>query len=131
MQVARFEDVMAGHDRVEIVCLYKDEVVRTLDLVTDSTIRMECPNGESVDVEPDTPLTYEPWHMDRGSICFNGRMKLCTEMDIARYPDGTEESIEPADSVAHPPAPSPEDIGKARDANVAMYRAAIANMETK
>ena len=116
MKVASFADVMGGYDSAEIICAMKGTVVRTLTKVTDgerpfnTTIHMACPNGDAVDVEPETPLVYEPWFMDRGSILFNGSLKLCTELDRVRYPDGTEATISPAESIVPEPEPVDYDL---------------------
>ena len=105
MKVNQMQDVMKGSLSVEILDFYTGNVVRTLTTVTEgqrpfnTTIHMACPNGDSVDVEPETPLAYESWGLERGSILFNKNMKRCTELDAARYPDGTVESIEPGESL--------------------------------
>jgi len=100
MKVASFRDVMAGHMTAEIVCLYKGEVMRTLT-VNGDMVHMACPNGDEVDVPLDTPVSYEPWFMDRGNMLFEGlgtRLKLCTEADKVRYPDGSMDSVMPSES---------------------------------
>ena len=94
MRVASFKDVMGGYDSAEVLCLYKGDVVRTLT-AKDGMVHMACPNGDSIDVSEDTPVVYEPWMLDRGSLVFNGNLKLCTEGDHVRYPDGNEDCVVP------------------------------------
>ena len=110
MKVASFADVMGGYASAEIVCAMKGTVVRTLTATGCGTVNVECPNGESVEVSINTPLAYEPWFMDRGSILFNGSLKLCTELDRVRYPDGTEATISPAESIVPEPEPVDYDL---------------------
>lgn len=84
--------LMNGASSVEIVCRIKGTVVRRLtsdgnDVIVDAIT-------EQVTVPLDTRIVYEPWFMDRGSLLFNG-MKLCTEGDIVRFPDGSVEEALP------------------------------------
>jgi hypothetical protein len=62
---------------------------------------------DAVDVPINTPVYYEAWALDRGNLLFytgddagaGEEMKLCTEADEIRYPDGTVDSVYPADSI--------------------------------
>jgi len=89
MRVLMLNDVMGLSDSAEIVCLYKKEVVRTLTK-EGGNIHIEAGDGSSVDLPIDTLVTYKEFFMDRGSMLLGNGMKLCTELDIVRYPDGTE-----------------------------------------
>lgn len=94
MKVATFRDVMGGHGKAEIVCAVTGNVVRTLT-VKDGMVHLACPNGDSIDVPEATPVVYQPWVFDRGSLIFGHGLKLATEMDKVRYPDGTEDTLMP------------------------------------
>lgn len=97
MKVQSFKDLMNGHNQAEIVNLIGDNVVRRLK-VQDNQVEIDAITI-TLTVPLDTPITYEPWCFDRGSMLFSvpefPTAKICTELDIVRYPDGTEASIEP------------------------------------
>ena len=93
MKIASFADVMAGQEYVEVVCAIKGEVMRKLTL-KDDMVHLEA-GPDAIDVPLDTPVSYKPWFMDRGSLLFNGNLKLCTELDKIRYLDGTEVIAQP------------------------------------
>lgn len=86
-------NLMNGHTSAEIICLFRQVVVRRLTCVDDDVIVDAL--TDKVTVPLDTQLVYEPWFIDRGSILFNGDMKLCTEGDLIRFPDGSEQSVGP------------------------------------
>jgi hypothetical protein len=90
-------DVMNGHQTATIKCLYTDQVVRKLKVEGDNLVIDAM--TETVTVPLDTPLIYEPWFMDRGSILFNldGRpAKFCGEADKICFDNEDEwHSIEP------------------------------------
>jgi hypothetical protein len=89
---------LKGNTQVEIVCAVKGAVVRRLTL-DGSTVTIDPMQGPTVDIEVSTPITYEPWIFDRGSLLFDCEItapepaKLCTELDLVRYPDGHEEQV--------------------------------------
>jgi hypothetical protein len=114
MKISNFEDLMAGYESAEIVCPVKKEVVREL------TVLEKTPDGvigasnkvvyiesgpDTVDVPIKTPVYYDAWDLDRGNLlfytgddgCVGEDMKLCTEADEIRYPDGTTDTVYPAD----------------------------------
>jgi len=102
VRVASFRDLMAGYDYAEIVCRYKKTVVRKLT-VNGDMVNMDAIT-EAVEVPLDTPVEYEPWFMDRGSMLFRAEghdvpLKLCTEADEVRYPDGSEGWVNPASAL--------------------------------
>ena len=102
MKIANFKDLMAGYESAEIVCIMKNEVVRELT-VNGDTVHIES-GPDKVDVPIDTAVTYEAWHFDRGNMLFSlsgstESLKLCTEVDKIRFPDGTEDNVYPADSI--------------------------------
>lgn len=98
MKARTFADLMAGHESAEIYCLYNKDLVRHLKVVGERVEVMPM-EGDPVSVLLDTPIVYEPWFMDRGSLLFSCReskqAKICTEADLIRFPDGVEEPIEP------------------------------------
>jgi len=107
MKIANFKDLMGGHESAEIVCIVKKEVMRKLSVAGD-TVHIEA-GFHKVDIPLNTPVHYEAWPLDRGNLLFwheaggNGKeieLKLCTEVDKVRYPDGTEDAVYPADSIA-------------------------------
>jgi hypothetical protein len=81
-----FSDLMRGHLTAEILCYRRGTIVRRLTVKGD-TVNMDAIT-ESIDIPLTTPIAYEPWFMDRGSMLFNGNLKLCTEGDTIRFPDG-------------------------------------------
>ena len=124
MKIANFKDLMAGFESADIVhstsdpCPGKNEVVREL------TVRDKIVSGgwgvikvvhiesgpDAVDVPINTPVYYEAWALDRGNLLFytgddagaGEEMKLCTEADEIRYPDGTVDSVYPEDNPVYP-----------------------------
>jgi len=88
-----------GHRSLEILCPLKGEVVRRLSLDESGKVVHIDANTDEIDVPADTRLKFKAWFFDRGSIIFNKKLKLCTEADIARYPDGTTEPILPSDTL--------------------------------
>lgn len=94
MKVKSFKDVMAGRNYAEILCAVKGTVVRKLTL-KDGVVRLDAITA-SIDVPVDTEVVFAPWCMDRGSLLFNGNLKLCTELDKVRYPDGLVDTVEVA-----------------------------------
>ena len=95
---------MQGQLGAEIRCAYRGTVVRKLVVNADANIvDIDFGDGEVQGLDLDLELCYEPWVMDRGSITFqipshifrlgmspDGRGKLCTELDVVRFDDGTE-----------------------------------------
>jgi len=104
MKVRTFADLMAGHERAEIYCLYKKGLVRRLK-VTGDQVEVIPLTGSPVMAKLSTPIMYEPWFMDRGSLLFEAApasphgmamvAKICTEADVIRFPDGVEDSVMP------------------------------------
>jgi hypothetical protein len=88
-----------GHRSLEILCPYKATVVRRLSLDESGTTVTVDALTEEIEVPADTRLGYHAWFFDRGSILFKGKLKLCTEADIAQYPDGSTEPILPSDTL--------------------------------
>ena len=87
------KDLMSGRTSAEIICRHKGGVVRRLTCDGDS-VTVDAIT-EKVTVPLDTPIVYEPWFMDRGNMLFNGDMKLCTEADLIRFPDGSAHLVLP------------------------------------
>lgn len=99
MRVRSFEELMAGHERAEIVCMVKRVVVRRLEVIG-GLVHIDALSGPTVSVPLGMGIEYEPWVMDRGNMLFEcpevgGRGKICTEGDLVRFPGGREETIMP------------------------------------
>ena len=122
MKVANFKELMSGYESAEIVCPIKNEVVRKL-VVDGNTVNIEA-GSDTVSVPIHTAVAYEPWTFDRGNLLFwevaaadDEKLKLCTEGDKIRFPDGTEDSLYPTansqnDHLAyrHDPTPVKNDL---------------------
>lgn len=109
--VKSFADLMCGFEKAEIKCLHTGKVVRKLEVpggLAGGTVRIET-TDPTIEVALETPIKYEPWFMDRGSLVFtlNGRLlKIATEADIIEFEGGDSASILPAadcDKVGHRP----------------------------
>jgi hypothetical protein len=101
LTVESFRDLMQYGD-CTIKCLYSGEVVRTLTVVGESC-HLLAGDGTELDIPLDTPITYQPWCMDRGNMLFSlggqllsctTRCKICTEGDVL-IADSGEYSVEP------------------------------------
>ena len=95
LTVQSFRDLMQ-HGDCTIACLYSGQVVRTLT-VEGENCHLVAGDGTELDIPLDTPIAYEPWCMDRGSMIFtlDGRqLKVCTEADILTA-DGQQYSVQP------------------------------------
>lgn len=107
--VKSFADLMNRHATAQIINLLHGDVVRNLK-VTGDLVEINPGEGFPIVVVPlSLEIKYEPWSMDRGSLLFEHAdykpfAKICTEMDIIRYPDGSEYSINPS--------PVAEQVGK-------------------
>ena len=107
MKIANFKELMSGYESAEIVCPIKNEVVRELT-VNGNIVTIES-GPDKVDVPIYTSVTYEPWMFDRGNLLFwsvipftdGEKMKLCTEGDKIKFPDGTEDSVYPTENSAN------------------------------
>jgi hypothetical protein len=98
LSVGNFADLMHGHASAEIINPRNGQVVRRLTVRASGVVHVDA-FSETVDVDPDTAIVYEPWFMDRGSLLFNtGTLvdaKICTELDIIQFPDGTQFEVVP------------------------------------
>ena len=99
MRVYSFAELMNGHQSAEIVCAIKKSVVRRLKVDADG-VHIDPLEGPVIVVPMDTPIVHEPWFMDRGNMLFSceefpdDSAKICTELDVVRFPDGHEEVVE-------------------------------------
>ncbi len=99
--VKSFADLMAGHHEAEIIDPVHAKVVRRLT-VNGDRVFINAMEPTIYSVPLDTPIGYQPWFCDRGSLLFplaelpDGRGKICTEYDTIRYKDGEEAEIRPA-----------------------------------
>lgn len=94
-----FQSLMNGHKSAEIRCLYRGELVRRLTVEGD-TVEIDAMTVK-VKVPLSTPITFEPWCLDRGNMLFpapghGDRAKLCTEHDRITFDDGSEGHVDPA-----------------------------------
>lgn len=98
MKVASFKDLMNGYESAIIRNLIDECPVRKLKVI-DNQVEIDAITI-TLNVPIDTPITYEPWCFDRGSMLFSvpdfPTGKICTELDIICFPDGTQASVEPA-----------------------------------
>ena len=91
-----FADLMNGHHGAEIRCLYSGRLVRRLTVKGDGLTFDAM--SVAIDIPLDTPITFEPWVFDRGSLLFSVPnmpdgltvAKLCGEHDPITFDDGTE-----------------------------------------
>lgn len=94
-----FADLMNGHKGAEIRCLYSGKLVRRLT-VNGDTLRFDAMTV-AIDIPLSTPISYEPWVFDRGSLLFSVPnlpdglkvAKLCGEHDPITFDDGTEGNV--------------------------------------
>lgn len=89
-----FKTFMAGHTVALIRCAYTGSVVRRLAVFGD-VLELHCADNTAIGIPLDTPIRYEAWFMDRGSLTFTSKelpetAKLCTECDVVTFEDGTE-----------------------------------------
>lgn len=100
MYVKSFADLMNGNLYAEIRCAIHGTVVRRLS-ASGHTVTIDALEPPTLSVPASTPITYEAWMMDRGSMLFTHaempgqKLKICTEADIIRYNDGSEYAIAP------------------------------------
>src|SRR5208283_4071371 len=100
LYVATFADLMNGEPYAEIIDLVGGTVVRRLSVAA-GKVQIDCFAPPVVCVDLNTPIIYEPWRMDRGSLLFScavfpdGTAKICTEFDVIRFRNGTEYKIKP------------------------------------
>jgi hypothetical protein len=99
LTVKTFADLMHGQKKAEIYCLMTGDLVRKLT-VAGVEVEIEPVSGPRITVQLKTEITFEPWFMDRGSLLFqyceedeSKKGKICTELDIIRFPDGSEFTI--------------------------------------
>lgn len=82
------EDILNGYFHAKIRCAVTNRVVRELTVVANGVF-VQPETGDPVVIPLDTEVRYEPWFLDRGSILFGEKFKLCTEYDIVEHP-GTD-----------------------------------------
>lgn len=88
--------LMQGHATAEVVCPIKGTVVRRLTVVGDQ-LEIDAITA-AITLPLSATVYYEPWTMDRGSMLLEQpvgdiSVKLCTEFDIIRFPDGSETEV--------------------------------------
>lgn len=89
LHVSSFRDLMQ-HGDCTIKCFYSGQTVRTLTVVGDNC-HLLAGDGTELDIPLDTPITYEPWTMDRGNMNFtlDGQpLKICGEADVLTAESG-------------------------------------------
>ena len=106
LKTSTFADLIQ-HGKCIIKCLMSGEVVRTLTPNDDGSIHMLAGDGTELTIQAETPITYESWDMDRGSLIFahpdySDKLKICTELDILVVEaTGAEFSVVPATGGLH------------------------------
>lgn len=103
LEVTTFEDI-AKLGNSKIRSLTDGKVVRTFKVLDGRHIHLTAGDGTEIVIERSTPLAYEPWCMDRGSICFRHPdfvcdLKCCTEMDWLETRDGEEYRVVPSEEL--------------------------------
>jgi len=100
LPVSSFRDLMQ-HGDCTIACLYTQQTVRTMT-VEGGICHLVAGDGSEFDVPLDTPITFEPWVMDRGNMLFEhggSTWKVCGEADILTAESG-QYSIQPGSRVS-------------------------------
>lgn len=101
-----FKDLMNGHPSAQIHCAMTGTLVRTLTKMVEQGIPMVhivAGDGTELMVDMETPIHYEPWCFDRGSLDFNYQgqsLKICTELDTITFPNGDTFSVTPLPQVS-------------------------------
>ncbi len=113
MKVSSFRELMAGHKSAEIRCLYTGTLVRKLSIDADGAHVVIDAMIMIVSVPLDTPITHQPWAMDRGNMLFKSsavceqttlaavmpkvpaELKICGEDDPITFDDGTTDKVQP------------------------------------
>jgi hypothetical protein len=105
ISVGSFRDLMNNNSHAEIRCQRYGVVVRRLSVMEDM-VHIDPMVGPAtigrliIKTHLDTPITYEPWFLDRGNLCFShpdfpGGAKICTELDTIQYGDSDLYTIYP------------------------------------
>lgn len=97
--VTDFATLMHRHASGTIHSLMDSRPVRELRVEGD-TCHIRAADGTMLTVPLSTPITYEPWVFDRGSMLFRvdgivDALKICTEYDLISFEDGEISSIQP------------------------------------
>ncbi len=95
LRVGSFRDLMNGELSGTIQCGMRGVVVRRLKLSDDGLSVEIDAMTQKVWVPLDTPIIYERWFMDRGSLLFNESYKICTELDTITFLNGESYQILP------------------------------------
>lgn len=112
MKVATFRDLMNGHAKAEIYCLYRGTLVRKLTVGPNVVVIDPTGGAPFVTVPADTPIEHVPWVFDRGNLVFPTNavietgvlppacppeLKICGEGDTITFSDGTTDRVYPAE----------------------------------
>lgn len=102
LYVENFADLMNGHLYAEIVCPIQGKVVRRLAVSADGdSVTIDALVPPLITIPIRTPITFVPWHDDRGNLVFSygdlrdNTGKICTQGDLIRFSDGKEYVIQP------------------------------------
>jgi hypothetical protein len=99
LPVKTFQDLMHGHNYAEITNIIHGNIVRKLTITEKNQVQIDALEPPILTIHLNTPIHYQPWFMDRGSLTFTHpdlpNAKICTEYDIITYPDGTQYEITP------------------------------------
>jgi len=98
LRVFLFGDLMPGQPTAEIWCPYQNVRVRQLRAAAEHIEIIPEDGSGPIKVKAQDRIFFEPWFMDRGSLLFQhdlGLLKLCTEGDTIKYPQGNSLVLAP------------------------------------
>lgn len=96
LTIQDFADLFTHGDTATVHCAMSGTKVRTLTKQGDNC-HLIAGDGTELNIPLNTPVVYEPWVMDRGSLNFtldNQPLKLCTELDVLKS-SGEEYTLVP------------------------------------
>ena len=108
MKVSKIGDLLGGKPKSEIRCMYTGKTVRKLTADGDGVLVDVMDGSPVVRIPAATPVTHQPWVFDRGNLLFpkavvpslasipGDKLKICGAHDRVVFPDGSEESADPA-----------------------------------
>lgn len=103
LEVTTFEDLAkVGPSKVR--SLVDGKVCRTFKILDEEHIHLTAGDGTELLIERSTPMWYEAWDFDRGSICFKHPdhecdLKAFTEMDWLETRDGEKYRLIPSEEL--------------------------------
>lgn len=103
VEVTTFDDI-AKLGKSEIRNLRTGEVARRFKVIDEKQMRLRAGDGTEMVIERTTPMWYEAWFMDRGSVCFRHPdfecdLKAFTEADVLVLEDGQSVCLMPSEEL--------------------------------